>query len=417
MWKEVVEDVVQIIHEGGFANLVIQHRIETFKEIEKKLYTKIVYGVVENQKWLDFLLKPYTTGKRFKPFYKSTLRVGVYCLTYLHLANHYIVNSLVEMVKKKDYKASKAINVILRNYVKENRLLSATDELNRLSQVEKESILYNIDKDILLLLQSEYPNEYLKILKSEEETYNLYRINYLKCQNLDVESFLEAESIWYQREEEKLITKVSLLPTTLYQNAWIVPQDASSMMVAKWVNPPKHSKVLDVCAAPGSKSFHMATLMENTGKIVSCDIYSHKLKLLDNEAKRLGIQNIHPTLADATNFDYEETYPYVLVDAPCSGMGTMKHKADLKLRLTKEKVEGIIQLQATILNHIAKYVEINGTLVYSTCTIHKGENEHQIQTFLDTHQEFEKIDEITLLPTAQNDGFYICKMKKKGKLA
>ena len=240
----------------------------------------------------------------------------------------------------------------------------------------------------------------------------IYRINYLKCNNQDVIDYLKEFEIEYKIDEETLITKTNLIHTPLFDNAYIIPQDASSIKVAKVLNPKEGKDVLYVCAAPGSKSFHIATLMNNLGSVTSCDIYEHKITLIEEEAKRLGISIIKGMLADATSFDYGKKYEYVLCDAPCSGMGTMKHKGDLKLKLTLQKVNEIVELQKQILDNVSKYVETGGTLVYSTCTINKDENENQMRWFINKYKEFEIVEEISLLPTSYNDGFYICKLKK-----
>lgn len=413
MWKKLIEDVTKVFNEDAFVNLVIKDRIDSIKEEDKKLYTKILYGVVENKKWIDFLLKPYVTGRRFKPFYKNALRVGIYSISYLNLANHYIVNSIVEVVKKKDFNGSKAINYILRNYTKDQREEKAKEEIEKLNIWEKESIIYNIDSDVLKLIKKDYPSDYHNILKNEDENYNIYRINLLKCKVKDIISYLEQEEIKYTVEGEKLITKANLIHTKIFEDAWIIPQDSSSMMVAKVMNPLANSDILDTCAAPGSKSFHLAMLMNNTGSILSCDIYPHKVKLIQDEAIRQGITIIKTMVADASNHNYGKKYEYVLCDVPCSGMGTMKHKGDLKLKLTVDKIKEIVDLQEKILDNVSKYVLEGGTLVYSTCTINKDENERQIKKFITKHNEFIILEEISLLPSAVNDGFYICKMKRK----
>lgn len=413
MFRRLIEDVTKVFNEDAFVNLVIKQNINNINEEERKVYTKILYGVVENKKWLDFLLKPYVTGRRFKPFFKNALRVGIYAISYMNLANHYVVNKIVDVVKKKDFKCSKAINFILRNYSTDNRLENANKELDKLSPLLKECIIYNIDEDILKLIKKDYPNDYHNILKNDEENYNIYRINYLKCENSDVIKYLEENNIEYKIDEETLITKANLIHTKLFDYAFIIPQDASSIKVAKVLNPPLNVDVLDVCAAPGSKSFHLASIMKNTGSITSCDIYEHKTKLIIEEAPRLGITNIKVQVADASNHNYGKKYDYVLCDVPCSGMGTMKHKGDLKLKLTINKVNEIVDLQKKILDNIVKYISDNGTLVYSTCTINKDENERQIRWFTDKYKEFEIIEEISLLPSSFNDGFYICKLIKK----
>ncbi len=414
MWRKLIEDVTKVLNEDAYVNLVIKERINSVEEENKKIYTKILYGVVENKKYLDFLLKPYVSGRRFKPFYKNALRIGIYAISFMNIANHHVVNKIVEVVKKKDFKGSKAINFILRNYITDDRFHNANKELEKFKENERECIIYNIDEQILNLIKKDYPKDYREILKSDEENYNIYRINYLKCNDNDIVDYLKNNNISYQKDEEKIITKTNLIHTILFDNAWIVPQDSSSMMVAKIMNPPVGVEILDVCAAPGSKSFHLATILNNTGTITSCDIYEHKVNLIIEEAKRLGITNIKTKVCDACTTDYGKKYSYVLCDVPCSGMGTMKHKGDLKLKLTIEKINNIVKLQKDILNNIKNYIEDNGILVYSTCTINKDENERQIEWFIKKNKEYEKIEEISLLPSSLNDGFYICKLRKKG---
>lgn len=414
MWQRLITDVTEVINNEAFLNLVVKNNIDKVTENEQKLYTKIIYGVVENKKWIDFLLRPYCGGKRFKPYPKNALRIGVYALSYLSLAKFYVVNSLVDVVKKKDYNASKAINSILRSFIKDERVTKAKKELDKLPLNEKESIIYNIDIEVLKLIKSEYPNDYQGILSPADDTIDSYRINTLKISIDELTLMLDNMKINYTISEDMILSKESLIKTSLFKERLIIPQDTSSAQVAKVLNPPQSSTILDTCSAPGSKSFHLACLMKNKGRIVSCDIYEHKLKLIEEEAKNQGITIIETKLKDASNTIYDELFSYILVDAPCSGMGTMKHKGDLKLRLTIDKIKEIEELQQQILNNVINYLLPRGVLVYSTCTINKDENEKQIEKFLINHPEIEKEEEYSYLPTSQNDGFYICKLIKKG---
>lgn len=413
MWQRLIIDITEIINKDAFVNLIIKDNINRIKEEEKKLYTKIIYGVVENKKWLDYLLRPYVKNGRFKPNVKNTLRIGAYALSYLNLAKFYVVDSLVNAIKKQDYKASKAINVILRTFIKDCRFDKAKVEIEQLKLEEKESIIYNVEPEILRLIKRDYPSQYHEILQNEEDTYNSYRINFLKTNTQEIIDNLKENLIEYEVLEEAIITKKSLINTKIFKNALIIPQDLSSMEVARVMNPPVNAKVLDACSAPGSKAFHMATIMKNTGCILACDIYEHKLKLIQDEAVRQGITNIKTALYDATNSNYNQTFKYILVDAPCSGMGTMKHKGDLKFRLTLDKIDNIKNIQRQILENVIKYLEYDGILVYSTCTINKDENERQIEQLISNHSDIKKINEKTYLPSSKQDGFYICKLQRK----
>lgn len=415
MWIKLIYDVTEVINKGAFVNLVIKNNINKIDIDNRKIYTKIMYGVIENKKLIDYLLHPYVKNRRFKPLIKNTLRIGVYALSYLNLAPFYIVNSLVGAIKKQDYNASKAINYILRSFIKDDRFAYAMKEIENIDKNKRESIIYNIDEDILDLIKKDYPNKYSEILKNEDDTYNTYRINLLKTTIDYILDYLKNNNIEYELIDYAFITKQALIDTPIFANGLIIPQDLSSIEVAKTLAPSPDTTVLDVCSAPGSKAFHLATIMENRGQIIACDIYEHKLKLIEDEAKKLGITNITTKLLDGCNADYGQLFDYILVDAPCSGMGTMKHKGDLKLHLSISKIREIEIIQNKILNNVVHYLNDNGILVYSTCTINKNENEQQIALFLKEHPYMIKLEEKQYLPTSKQDGFYICRLQKKGK--
>lgn len=415
MWLQLINDVTEVINKDAFINLIIQNHIVKIKKEEKSLYTKILYGVVENKKWIDFLIRPYVNKGRFKPHLKNAIRVGAFSLSYLQLAPFYVVTSLVDAIKKWDYHASKALNAILRSFISDNRLEQAKSEINRLAPLTRESIIYNIDEEVLKLIKRDYPNDYQEILKNEEVTYNTYRINLLKTTIKEITNYLDNNQIEYKLIDEAIITKSTLIDTSIFQDALIIPQDLSSMKVAKTLNPPYDAVVLDTCSAPGSKAFHLATIMNNTGRIIACDIYEHKLNLIKEEASRQGISNIDIYLNDATKADYGRKFKYILVDAPCSGMGTMKHKSDLKLRLTIKKINEIIEIQRQILNNAIRFLAPGGFIVYSTCTINKDENENRVRKLIAEHPDLKKIEEYSFLPNAMQDGFYICKLQRKGE--
>ncbi|MBO6303527.1 MAG: 16S rRNA (cytosine(967)-C(5))-methyltransferase RsmB, partial [Selenomonadaceae bacterium] len=207
-------------------------------------------------------------------------------------------------------------------------------------------------------------------------------------------------------------------------------QDESSMLVAHILSPEENDFVIDLCAAPGGKTTHIAALMKNKGKILATDIYSHKLTKINENAKRLGIDIIETKELDGREIGnaYENKADKVLVDAPCSGLGVLRRRPDARLKKTEEDIKKLPILQNELLESGAKAVKNGGVLVYSTCTIEPRENEEVVIKFLDKHSEFyldntgdclplKKRDEkmIQLLPTRDNtDGFFIARMIKKG---
>jgi 16S rRNA (cytosine967-C5)-methyltransferase len=204
-------------------------------------------------------------------------------------------------------------------------------------------------------------------------------------------------------------------------------QDESSMLVGPVLAPKAGDTVVDMCSAPGGKTTHLAQLMQNEGIIYAGDVHEHKIKLIEENATRLGIKIINAQIQDATEFveAWEGKADKVLVDAPCSGMGVLRRRAEARWRKTRNDLKIFPPLQLKILTNAARYVKAGGTLVYSTCTIEQAENHYLVQEFLAAHPDWsiepfahpltgEMVDELQLMPNVDNvDGFYICKLRKK----
>ena len=187
------------------------------------------------------------------------------------------------------------------------------------------------------------------------------------------------------------------------------------MLVARMFNPQKGQKILDLCASPGGKTTHLAELMHNNGEIFACDIHSHKLNLINENAQNLGISIIRTLLNDATilNENFVDKFDGVLVDVPCSGLGVLRRRAELRWRRDRENLKIFPPLQKTILETASKYVKKNGTLLYSTCTIEQSENHYVVEDFLTKHPEYILQEERQLLPHIEHvDGFYMAKMQR-----
>lgn len=407
MFKAIIRSLISILNDGSYTNITINNTIleNNFSDYEKKLYTKIVYGVVENKILLDYLIQPFIKGKRVKPYLKNALRVGVYGIDFLNTKDHFIVNNLVEEVKRNDYKGSTFLNAILRRYQISKRRNLPDDKLEYLS------VKYSINLELVKLLYEQYPNKIEEILLNKDHKYNTYLINPLK---ISVDKLKKELEKYTYKIENNWILEVdgSLINTNLFKAGCIMPQDRSSIEVGLVLNPQLNSSILDCCSAPGSKSMHLGMLLNNTGKIVSGDIYQHKIDLINEAKKRLGITCVNTIIADATNYDYNEKFDYILADVPCSGLGVIHHKPDLKYQMSLEKIESIKKIQNKIINNVINYLKPGGILVYSTCTINLDENERFIEKFLKDNQRFIKQEEIKYLPNDFHDGFYICKLKE-----
>ena len=213
-----------------------------------------------------------------------------------------------------------------------------------------------------------------------------------------------------------LKTRMASISHPLFIKGQIIVQDIASQVVSEIVAPQLNSKVLDLCSAPGGKTAHMAAIMNNTGEIYACDIYEHKLNLMKRNFKKLDVKNANLQLIDARfvkDYVKKEAFDYVLADLPCSGLGVLGHKVDLKYNITLDSINEIITLQQEILEASYNLVKKGGYYIMSTCTINNSENEEQIRQFLNNHPEYEIVEERKILPYEYlTDGFYICKMRR-----
>ena len=214
--------------------------------------------------------------------------------------------------------------------------------------------------------------------------------------------------------EYQLLDKGDRTPEQLFEEGKIVAQDASSIKVAEVTSPKEGMYILDACSAPGAKSMHLASIMNNKGKIISCDVHEHKLKLIEENARKLGVSIIETKLSDGTKATYQEEFDIIVLDVPCSGLGVINHKSDLKYKMTIDKIKSINEIQNNIIENLCIYIKKNGFLVYSTCTINKDENERLINKFLKKHSEFVKREEHIIVQNFNTDmdGFYIAKLER-----
>ncbi len=417
IFKDVINSLIKIFNDGAYLNItinnVLKQREEMYTDHDKKMFVRVTSGVVENKILLDYILRKLISGQRVKPFAKNALRVGAYMISFMNTPNHYVVNEIVKTVKKEDYRASTFINAILRKYIDNDIYNEAMNDIKKLNEVERLSVLYSIDVSLVKLLKEQY-DDIESILKPNTIHLNTYRINTLKTTVEDVKKELELDEISCSIEGVMLFTKESLINHSLFRNGKIVAQDASSIKVSEVAKPKPGFNVLDVCSAPGSKSMHLAAIMNNTGTITSCDIHEHKLKLIEENANKLGVTNLTIKLSDGSVSVYDKEYDLILADVPCSGLGVINHKSDLKYNMTIDKIKEINNLQKKILNNVCNFVKKGGTLVYSTCTINKDENEYLINDFLSEHSNFKKVEEHIIVQNKDvyQDGFYICKLER-----
>ena len=329
------------------------------------------------------------------------------------------VDESVKLVNKLFKNQGSFVNGVLRNYLRNKSDIVISKEGRSLS--EYLSIKYSHAKWIIDYWLESFNSEFVEELLSENNKTPLIciRANPLLIPTDDLIRKLEDENFQISRgklvEEAIYVKGNNLLKEPLFLNGFFSVQDESSMLAVKMLDPKPGETIIDTCAAPGGKSINIAEKMNNQGLVISLDIYEHKLKLINQAAIKNKISNITTNLWDSMflNSDLLGKGDKVIVDAPCSGLGVLRRKPELKYKGDLSKVLEISQVQSRILENASKYVVNQGTLLYCTCTISKVENQNVIEKFLLENTQFEKVDEIQLFPNIhQTDGFYICKMIK-----
>jgi len=416
--KLAIEAIEKIVEKKGFTHIVVNEYLRKFilSDQDKSFFTKLVYGTVENLLTIEYYLEPFLK-KRQKPWVKYLLYVSIYQLVYLKTPNYAVVDEAVSIANLKDRSIGGFVNAVLRNFLRNDlRDFSGLDEIETLS------IKYSYPKWLIAYLLKDYSYEVVEkiLIEFAKVKKTAVRVNTLLTTNEEVMERLTQDGITFEKSDlvkNGLLIDGNILDHELFKTGKIVIQDLAAQLVSEVVGPSEGAKVLDACAAPGGKSSHLSAIMNNTGTIIACDIHKHKQKLMDNLFKNNGNKNIITKIIDARLLKNEEEYinsfNYILADVPCSGLGVMGHKVDLKYQMNLESIEEIKILQSEILNSTWELLKPGGYYTYSTCTLNKEENEQQIQKFLKNRSDVEVVYERTILPFEHNsDGFYICKMRK-----
>ena len=408
MYSLELTAINKILINKGFINIVINDILKESKlDVKRKaLFTRIVYGVVENKILLDYQISFYLEKDSLPKEVKNLLRMATYMVLYMNLSNHHVVLEIVEMVKKISPNYTSLFNGILRNITRNQEQEVYFDDYNRLLSVK-----YSYPISLISLLKKQYPDMIEDILKHDSETYNVYRINTLKT----TIEFIKEDLKDYEFEliGTALITKANLTNLNIFKKGFIVYQDLASQRVSEVLNPTANSKILDMCSAPGSKAFHMAALTNNLAEITCCDIYEHKIKLIEKSSKRLGLDIIKTKVCDASQYDSKlGEFDCVLCDVPCSGLGIIRRKPEIKYK-NFEEFDDLCKIQLNIIENAKKYLKKGGKLLYSTCTLRKKENENIVEQFLENNKDFSLKFSHTFMPHKDNtDGFFCSLMIK-----
>ena len=420
--KTAYQTLLDVESKKAYSNIALNHKIAVNKPGSPAFVRELVYGVLERKltldHYIDQLLKEGIDSLRIQEL--TILRMGLYQLGYMDKVPEYAaISESVDLAKKYCKGKAGLINGVLREY--QNKKIYLTLPTRDEDEIKYLSVKYSYAPWIIELWLKYYSVSFVeKLLDAGNETPPLtVRANWLKIRKEDLKKVLRERG--FEAEDGKICQNAlyvkgsKILDSDLYSYGLFTPQDEASMLVSEKIGVRQGDVVMDVCAAPGGKTTAIAERMNNTGKIIASDIYRRKLDIVDKEAARLGITNIETRSWDATRVDstMNKKADRVLVDAPCSGLGVIRRKPEIKYKEYSKEMKLLPDKQLAILSSSSSYVKPGGTLIYSTCTINPEENEKVVDTFLRKHRDFEKVERTLLLPNVNGtDGFFICVMKR-----
>ncbi len=404
----------------AFSNILLNNMLKSaeLSAQDKAFATAIFYGVLDRKITLDYLLNSLTKTpfSKVDSFTANVLRSALYQIMYMdRVPDSAAVNEAVKLIKNSRQKnKSGFVNAVLRAALRHDTVLPKPEGLKNIS------IAYSCPEWIAAELIKDYGTKAaVDILEEFLKPSKVYlKVNTTKISAEALQSCAQQENTELEICENgtavKLLGSIEFESSELYRQGYFHAQDLSSQRAVSWLEPKIGERILDMCAAPGGKSFTLAELSNDSAEIVSCDLYENRTRLIQSGAKRLGLSSIKVKCADATIFDEEAgSFDAVLCDVPCSGLGILRRKPDIKYK-GKANFEELEDIQYSILNSAAKYLKSGGRLLYSTCTLRKAENEKQVERFLSEHSDFSLAKVHTFLPHIDlTDGFFAALLIKK----
>ena len=408
----------EVDKENAFTGIELKKQLSAsdLSGVDRAFATELVYGVVKNRTRLDYIISKYSKQKlkKISPWIINILRMGVYQLVFLDkIPSSAAVNESVKLAKRYGHQASSGfVNGVLRN-------LDRNGDVQYPKGREYYEVYYSHPKWLVDMLFDQYGDEAKNIIENNNKVPpTTVRINPLKAKAEDVAKSLTDKGIIVGKTDYENVLEISgygdISKLSEYTDGYVTPQGTSSYMAASLVEPKKGEVIMDLCSAPGGKTTAMAEISGDEAKIYAFDLYEHKIKLINNNCKRLGVKSVEAKAWDATVLmeEFVGKADKVLADVPCSGIGIIRKKPDIKWNKETEDFDAIINIQKKILENAGKYLKKGGTLLYSTCTVNKNENENVANEFADKNG-FRILHMQTVLPGEEYDGFFICKMTKE----
>ncbi|MDD6154784.1 MAG: 16S rRNA (cytosine(967)-C(5))-methyltransferase RsmB [Eubacteriales bacterium] len=416
------EVLINISEKNSYSNIELNNRIAEKKPNSPPFVRELVYGVLKNQYSLDYIIGQLSSRKleKMQICLLVILRMGLYQIIYMDSVPDYAaVDECVKLTKKVAFGRSGFINGVLRNFLRNrDTLKKPEDEKN---EVKRLSLTYSIDPWIVRLWLNQYGERAEKLLQASNMKPRLcLRVNTLRIEPAELVERLKQRGVDLRearRVKDLLIVKSgSVIETPEFKEGLFFVQDAASALAVERLAPKEGSTIIDLCAAPGGKSLDSAIIMKNTGRVMSFDVHGNKLHVIEKSAERLGVSVIETREQDSMieNPDLIELGDYVICDAPCSGLGVLDRKPEIKYRKLEDDGRALAEKQFSLLETASKYVKRYGKLMYSTCTINMIENKDVVSRFLKEHSDFKIKEARQLMPDEDGtDGFFYCVMKRQ----
>ncbi|MBQ3118525.1 MAG: 16S rRNA (cytosine(967)-C(5))-methyltransferase RsmB [Clostridia bacterium] len=439
MRKIALNILTQTEQKDAYLNLVFEEALKNvnLSSLDVGFVKELVFGVFRNKILLDYIIRKNSSIrlKKIDPKILNILRCGAYQLLFMDkVPNHAAVDESVKLAKKcSSPKTTSYVNGVLRGIIRTCE--NGVDLKDIKDETEKLSVKYSYPKPLAEFFVKDFGNDAERLMAAGNKTPELcVRVNTLKTTKEEFKEKLDELDITY-RDTPYTDCGLYLFGATTEKRKGLeglfTVQDQSSQLAALSLSPEPDSLVLDLCAAPGGKTTHLAELMKNQGKIIATDIYETRLKSVAALAEKLGISIIETKVQDASIVDPNlvSKADYILADVPCSGLGIIRRKPDIKYKENITDFTELNEIQQKILDAAYHYLKQGGIMVYSTCTVNKGENIEMINNFLKTHPDMalDKIKSphitgdvvknegyLEIFPHIHNsDGFFVCRIKKQ----
>lgn len=408
--------LLAIDRDGQYSHLVLRDVLDKYQYLSKQeraFLTRLTEGTVERMLTLDYVIDQFskTKVKKMKPLIRELMRLSVYQIMYMDgVPDAAVCNEAVKLARKRGFSGlSGFVNGVLRSVARGWKDVT----------FQNESVRYSVPEWIIDGWNADYGRDVTeKMLEAFMQPAKItVRTNTQKCTPEELKDRLSQEGVTVEAIEGisyafALSGFDYLAGLGSFQDGWFYVQDISSMTVAHAADPKKGDYIIDVCAAPGGKSSHLAELLAGSGMVEARDLTEYKVGLIEENILRHDLHNMKAVQQDATLFDEAsvEKADILICDLPCSGLGVIGRKSDIRYKMTAEKAHDLAALQQKMLDTVWPYVKKGGKLIYSTCTIHKEENEDNVAAFLQKHPQFTLVEQWQIFPMEGSDGFFVAKM-------